>query len=66
MFADFAAQQDPTYKFKLCCDATHDKGLQQFKLISVGWLGVHYSHGQWDTTFIPIGFALSPQEPRIV
>ena len=26
---------------RLCCDATHDLGLQQWKLLSIGFLGVH-------------------------
>ena len=37
--SDFANKHGPDYKFCLCCDATHDKGIQKSKLISMGWLG---------------------------
>ena len=52
----------PDYKFRLCCDGTHDQGLQKFKLIGLSWLGVHFTRGQWKTTFVPLAFALAPQE----
>eukprot|EP00959_Pyramimonas_sp_CCMP1952_P472354 9499894-Pyramimonas_sp.AAC.1 len=60
--AGFAAKQGENYKFRLCCDATHDKGIQKFKLVSLGWLGVHFTDGEWSTTFVPLGFTFAPEE----
>ena len=43
---------------RLCCDATHDFGLQKWKLLGLGLLGVHFRKGSWHVTFLPMAFAI--------
>ena len=38
-------------------DATHDLGLQKWKLFCLGLLGVHFSNAEWSVAFLPLGFA---------
>ena len=44
-FIDFVAKQDSSYQIRLCCDGTHDRGAQKYKLISVGWHATHFTRG---------------------
>lgn len=61
--AEFAANS--TGGLRLCCDATHDFGLQKWKLLGLGLLGVHYRKGSWHVTFLPMAFAISDEEKQI-
>ena len=49
---------------RLCADATHDIGLQKWKLLAVGFLAAHFSRGAWRTTFVPMAYAIAIQENR--
>ena len=40
-------------RIKLCCDATHDLGFQNFKLLALGALGVHFHKGEWKNNCAP-------------
>eukprot|EP00973_Karenia_brevis_P036345 5010883-Karenia_brevis.AAC.1 len=53
-----------TQPLRLCADATHDFGLQGWKLVAVGLLGVQYRNLEWHVTFLPMGYAVSIQETR--
>ena len=57
-------RQGGDYQARLVCDATHDTGLQGWKLIGVGLLVVHYvaKKQKWCVTMAPMGFALAPEE----
>ena len=57
-------RQGGDYQPRLVCDATHDTGLQGWKLIGVGLLVVHYvaKKQKWCVTMAPMGFALAPEE----
>ena len=56
----FAKNSNTT--IRLCADATHDFGLQGWKLISVGLLGTHFHRGAWHVTFMPLAFAIATSE----
>ena len=58
--AAFANRSDGP--LRLCSNATHDIGLQRWKLISVGFLGVHYHHAAWHVTLVPLAYALAISE----
>ena len=32
---------------RVCCDATHDIGVQKFKMLALGFLGVHFAGLPW-------------------
>ena len=48
---------------RLACDATHDMGLQKWKLIAMGFLGVRRTKaGAWNVSLLPLGFCISKEE----
>ena len=47
---------------RLCMDATHNIGLQKWKLFCVGFLGVWWQDGCWRVTLLPLAFAIAPTE----
>jgi len=47
---------------RLVVDATHDIALQKYKLVSAGFLGVHWHGDGWHTTFIPLAFCFARGE----
>ena len=46
----------------LCMDATHNFGLQNWKLFCLGFLGVWWHNNGWHVTLLPLGFAIAPGE----
>jgi len=51
-----------TGPFYLVCDGTHEFGLQRWKLLSLGFVGVRWDGSKWTTTFLPLGFVVSRTE----
>ena len=49
----------------LACDGTHDISNSRIKLIAVGWLAQHVPRQSIETTFVLLGFALSPSENHV-
>ena len=50
---------------RLACDGTHDISNSRIKLIAVGWLAQHVPRQSIETTFVLLGFALSPSENHV-
>ena len=50
---------------RLACDGTHDISNSRIKLIAVGWLAQHMPRQSIETTFVLLGFALSPSENHV-
>jgi hypothetical protein len=46
----------------LVCDATHNFGVQKWKLLALGFVGVHWRNNEWTKTFMPLGFAIARTE----
>jgi hypothetical protein len=57
---EFAARTEGG--LRLVADATHEFGLQNWKLLCIGFAGVHWERNEYRATLIPVAFVVSKEE----